>query len=305
MPQQFALQQVFMSSPGPASCAAIVLLLILVLPGMSRASGHSTGGATTPAGKATTPAGGTLTPAGASHATKRPDLSSRDTAATAKLRASMVAEQISARGVVDEGVLAAMRRVPRHEFVPEAMKSSAYGDFPLPIGYGQTISQPYIVAFMTEAAALEPGEKILEIGTGSGYQAAVLAEIAAQVFTIEIVEPLGLRAAQTLDGLGYKNVRSRVGDGYAGWPEEAPFDAILVTAAPDHVPEPLVRQLREGGRIVIPVGVGFQELIVAVKERGKLRTIATLPVRFVPMTGKGVGGRNARPDGGDTGGEGR
>lgn len=218
----------------------------------------------------------------------KPDMTDRDTPGTAKLRESMVKNQIAARGIRDEGVLRAMARVPRHDFVPEAMKSSAYEDFPLPIGYGQTISQPYIVAFMTEAAAIGPEEKVLEIGTGSGYQAAVLAELAATVFTIEIVEPLGHRAAQTLSRLGYGNVKCRVGDGYAGWPDEAPFDAILVTAAPDHVPEPLVQQLREGGRIVIPVGVGIQKLIVAVKENGALRTVETLPVRFVPMTGKGM-----------------
>lgn len=200
-------------------------------------------------------------------------------------RVRMVDEQLVARGIRDERVLAAMRRVPRHRFVPDAHRDEAYGDFPLPIGYGQTISQPYIVAFMTEALRVAPGSKVLEIGTGSGYQAAVLAELAGEVHTIEIVSPLAARAAALLRELGYTNVHVRDGDGYLGWPEAAPFDGVMVTAAPDHVPPPLVEQLRPGGRLVIPVGVVEQDLIVYTKQPdGRLREEERLPVRFVPLT---------------------
>jgi protein-L-isoaspartate(D-aspartate) O-methyltransferase len=201
------------------------------------------------------------------------------------LRVRMVEEQISARGFKDKRVIEAMKKVPRHKFLPEKWRSQAYGDHPLPIGHEQTISQPYIVAYMTEALEFEKGQKILEIGTGSGYQAAVLAEMGAKVFTIEIIEPLGKQATALLKRLGYA-VKVRIGNGYAGWPGEAPFDGIIVTAAPPSIPETLVRQLAEGGRMVIPVGRFFQDLKVLRKLKGKLIEVATLPVRFVPMTGK-------------------
>lgn len=198
----------------------------------------------------------------------------------------MVDRQIVARGVKDVSVIAVMRRVPRHRFVLDAYAGEAYEDRPLPIGYGQTISQPYIVAFMTEALKLQGAEKVLEIGTGSGYQAAVLAEIVSKIFTIEIVEPLAARAMETLRELGYANVRVRTGDGYRGWPEEAPFDAIILTAAPDHVPQPLLDQLAVGGHLILPVGKFFQELVLILRtEEGYERT-KLFPVAFVPMTGE-------------------
>ncbi len=205
----------------------------------------------------------------------------------AALREKMVKEQIETRGVRDEKTLRAMRRVPRHLFVPEAARPAAYEDSPLPIGQDQTISQPFIVAYMTAALGLKGGEKILEIGTGSGYQAAILAEIAAEVYTIEIVPSLAASAAERLAALGYRNVRVRAGDGYRGWPEAAPFDGILVTAAPDHIPQPLIDELKPGARIVIPVGVSSQELRVLSKRAdGSLVEERTMPVRFVPMTGE-------------------
>lgn len=206
-------------------------------------------------------------------------------------RQAMVETQIAAREIHDARVIAAMQAVPRHEFVPAKLRAFAYEDGPLPIGYEQTISQPYIVAFMTEQLALQPSHRVLEVGTGSGYQAAVVSKLAAEVFTIEIVEPLARRAAADLARLGFKNVQVRAGDGYQGWPEAAPFDAIIVTCAPDHVPEPLVRQLKDGGRMVIPVGEsGRQQLYVLEKHGGKIEQRAVLPVKFVPMT------RKARPD---------
>jgi len=190
-----------------------------------------------------------------------------------------------ARGIHEERVLAAMAKVPREEFVPADERAAAYTDHPLPIGYDQTISQPYIVAFMTEQLHPKASDRVLEIGTGSGYQAAVLAELVAEVHTIEIAEPLARNAEATLARLGYKNVHVKVGDGYKGWPEHAPFDAIIVTAAPDHVPEPLVQQLKEGGRMVIPVGGAIaQQLNVFEKRGGALKQIAALPVNFVPLT---------------------
>lgn len=200
----------------------------------------------------------------------------------------MVLEQIERRGVKDPRVLAAMRKVPREEFVPDAVKAEAHDDRPLPIGEGQTISQPYIVAFMTEALALKGDEKVLEIGTGSGYQAAVLGELAKEVYSIEIVEPLGKRAAKVLQKLGYANVKTRIGDGYRGWREAAPFDAIIVTCAPEEVPKPLADQLAEGGRMIIPVGPDgkAQQLVLLRKKNGKLHRQEVLPVRFVPMTGE-------------------
>ena len=202
------------------------------------------------------------------------------------MRERMVSTQIEARGVHDSAVLKAMRAVPRHEFVAEHLYSSAYSDHPLPIGEGQTISQPYIVAFMTEALRLQPHYKVLEIGTGSGYQAAVLAEIADSVFTIEIIESLGKSAEVTLSKLGYENIQERIGDGYQGWKEAAPFDAIIVTAAPPEVPQPLIEHLKVGGRMVIPVGDYFQELIRITKTKDELIRENLLPVRFVPMTGE-------------------
>ncbi|HOD27688.1 MAG TPA: protein-L-isoaspartate(D-aspartate) O-methyltransferase [Syntrophales bacterium] len=201
-------------------------------------------------------------------------------------RDEMVRTQIADRGIRDPATLAAMRAVPRHRFVPPDLAESAYADEPLPIGYGQTISQPYIVAFMTETLRLKPGHKVLEVGAGSGYQAAVLARIVREVFTIEIVPELGNAARERLRMLGYRNVRAHVADGYDGWPEEAPFDAIVVTAAADHIPPPLIRQLRDGGRMVIPVGSPFfvQTLMLVEKDRGKIRTTSLMPVRFVPFT---------------------
>lgn len=191
------------------------------------------------------------------------------------------------KGITDERVLSALARVPRHELVPEAMRSLAYEDRPLPIGEGQTISQPFIVALMSELANVEPGDKVLEVGTGSGYQAAVLGQLAGEVFTIEIVEPLGVQAKRDLNRLGLaENIHFRIGDGYAGWPQEAPFDAILVTAAPPSVPQPLVEQLKVGGILVIPVGEFSQELRVLEKTPRRLVERAVIPVRFVPMTGK-------------------
>lgn len=201
-------------------------------------------------------------------------------------RSLMVNEQIAHRGVRDSLVLAAMRKVPRHEFIPESYQKYAYADEPLPIGDGQTISQPYIVAVMTETLCLNKNSRVLEIGTGSGYQAAVLGEIAAEVYTIEIVEPLCKRAEETLAGLGYTNVHVRCGDGYRGWPEAAPFDAIIVTAAPDHVPQPLVDQLKPSGRMCIPVGDVYQELMLITRTDRGVTQKEVLPVRFVPMTGE-------------------
>jgi protein-L-isoaspartate(D-aspartate) O-methyltransferase len=200
-------------------------------------------------------------------------------------RQQMVQQQLMPRSIRDARVLAAMSKVPREEFVPSESRAASYEDGPLPIGYDQTISQPYIVAFMTEQLRLSPTDRVLEIGTGSGYQAAILAELAGEVYTIEIVEPLGQSAEAALQRLGYKNVHVKVGDGYKGWPEEAPFDAIIVTCAPNKVPQLLTDQLKEGGRMVIPVGERFaQQLYLLEKKNGQLKESATLPVRFVPMT---------------------
>jgi protein-L-isoaspartate(D-aspartate) O-methyltransferase len=204
----------------------------------------------------------------------------------APARTRMVDDQLIARDIKDPRVLDAMRRVPRHEFVPEAMRSNAYMDSPLPIGHDQTISQPYIVAFMSEALQLEPSHRVLEIGTGSGYQAAILGELAKEVYTIEIVAPLADRARATLKQLGYTNIHVRTGNGYLGWPEQAPFDRVMVTAAPEAIPQPLIDQLKVGGLMAIPVGVGDQELRVLRRTSTGMETLRTLPVRFVPMTGK-------------------
>lgn len=202
-------------------------------------------------------------------------------------RERMVDRTIKARGVEDERVLAAMRAVKRHELVPEELRSRAYEDRPLPIGYQQTISQPYIVAAMTEAAQLASGEKVLEIGTGSGYQAAVLAELGVTVYSIEIVEPLATRTHELLRRMGYTKLNLRIGDGYKGWPEAAPFDAIIVTAAPEVIPQPLIDQLAVGGRMVIPVGAaGAQELRVITRGEDGTTSESLFPVRFVPMTGE-------------------
>lgn len=204
-------------------------------------------------------------------------------------RAQMVVAQIQSRAVKDPNVLKAMRTVPRHAFVPEAQHGHAYADSPLPIGSDQTISQPYIVAFMTEALALDPNSVVLEIGTGSGYQAAVCAEIAREVYTIEIVEPLAKAATKRLKELGYPNVFVRAGDGYYGWPSKSPFDAIIGTAAARRVPGPLLEQLKPGGRMILPVeeAGGFQYLILLTKDaQGRLHQKNVMPVRFVPMTGR-------------------
>jgi protein-L-isoaspartate(D-aspartate) O-methyltransferase len=206
----------------------------------------------------------------------------------AKARERMVASQIKARGIRDQRVLEAMRKVERHLFVPESYRSLAYVDQPLPIGEGQTISQPYIVALMTELLQLDGDEKVLEIGTGSGYQAAILAELAHHVYTIEIVEPLADQAEKLLTELGYDNITVKCGDGYLGWEEHAPFDAIIVTCAPPEVPQPLLEQLADGGRMVVPVGSFWQELLLIEKEDGKITERSVIPVRFVPMTGEGV-----------------
>jgi protein-L-isoaspartate(D-aspartate) O-methyltransferase len=220
----------------------------------------------------------------AARAAQTPPPNGRAPGEYAAARLRMVREQIEARGVRDPRVLAAMRRVPRHLFVPEHVRSDAYEDYPLPIGHEQTISQPYIVAWMTEALRVKPGSRVLEIGTGSGYQAAILADIGAEVYTIEIVVPLAESAARTLQGLGYTRVRAKQGDGYAGWPEHSPFNAIIVTAAPDHVPQPLVEQLAVGGRLVIPVGGRLvQQMTVITKHAGGVTTEERMAVRFVPL----------------------
>lgn len=210
----------------------------------------------------------------------------------AAARKRMVEQQLipSSRDITHPAVLQAMATVPRHEFVPATVKRHAYEDQPLPIGYGQTISQPYVVAFMTEKLAPRETDRVLEIGTGSGYQAAILSGLVREVYSIEIVERLAKRAASDLARLGYRNVSVRHGDGYQGWPEAAPFDAIIVTCAPDHVPQPLVDQLKEGGRMVIPVGERDDQNLFLLRKRGdRLEREAILPVRFVPMTGAAEG----------------
>jgi protein-L-isoaspartate(D-aspartate) O-methyltransferase len=204
------------------------------------------------------------------------------------MREKMVETQIKARGVKDPRVISALLKVERHRFVLEEYLNSAYADQPLPIGEGQTISQPYIVALMTELLELKGDEKVLEIGTGSGYQAAILAELAKEVYTIEIIESLASTAKKRLSELGYQNISVKAGDGYLGWPEAAPFDAIIITAAPDHIPKPLLDQLKEGGRMVVPVGTYSQELKKIVKRSGKIETTDIISVIFVPMTGEGV-----------------
>ena len=201
-------------------------------------------------------------------------------------RSRMVEDQIADRGVRSPRVLAALKKVPRHLFVPESERIYAYQDHPLPIGEGQTISQPYIVGYMSEVLDVEPHHRILEIGTGSGYQTAVLAELADEIYSIEIVEKLARTAAVALRDAGYQRVHLRIGDGYRGWPEAAPFDRILVTAAPDHVPPALVDQLAAGGKMVIPVGDLEQEILVVSRTEDGVTHERTIPVRFVPMTGE-------------------
>lgn len=207
--------------------------------------------------------------------------------ARTRMVATQLARSLERPGIKDQRVLQAMAEVPRHKFVPAELRAMAYDDRPLPIGHGQTISQPFVVAFMTEHLDLQADEKVLEIGTGSGYQAAVLSGLVKDVYTIEIVPELGEAARRILAEEGYKNVHVRVGDGYQGWPEQAPFDAIIVTCAPEDIPQPLTEQLADGGRMVIPVGEsdGPQQLYILEKSAGVLSQRAILPVRFVPMTG--------------------
>jgi protein-L-isoaspartate(D-aspartate) O-methyltransferase len=203
-------------------------------------------------------------------------------------RQNMVEQQLKPRGIRDERVIAAMAKVPREEFVAENVRGRSYADSALPIGHDQTISQPYIVAFMTEQLRPKPTDRVLEVGTGSGYQAAVLAELVKDVYTIDIVEPLAKEASARLARLGYNNVHVKVGDGYQGWSEVAPFDAIIVTCAPDKVPQPLIQQLKDGGRMIVPVGTTMmdQQLYLLEKKNGELAQTAILPVRFVPMVGE-------------------
>ncbi len=203
-------------------------------------------------------------------------------------RKQMVEQDIRERGVKDPVVLGVMGKVPRHLFVDAPYRDRAYGDHPLPIGEGQTISQPYVVALMTETLQLKPGDRVLEIGTGSGYQAAVLAGIVKEVYTIEIRQPLADKAGKNLVNLGYRNVKVKCGDGYFGWNEQAPFDAIIITAAANHIPPPLIKQLKEGGRLIVPLGstTYFQTLTLATKRKGELDVVQICPVAFVPMTGE-------------------
>lgn len=199
-------------------------------------------------------------------------------------RKTMVDTQIKSRGVRNQRVLDAMMSVPRHKFVPDDYVAYAYDDMPLPIGYGQTISQPYIVAYMTEILRPDSNHKVLEIGTGSGYQAAILSLLYKEVYSVEIIEVLGQRAIKTFDALGYKNIKVKIGDGYKGWSEHAPFDAIIVTCAPTNIPQPLMDQLAEGGKMIIPVGERHDQVLFLLEKRGgKIITTETLPVRFVPM----------------------
>lgn len=214
-----------------------------------------------------------------------PVTKAQDTLNFDRARSQMVERQLRDRGIEDPAVLAAMQRVPRHRFVPSDLVELAYQDSPLPIGYDQTISQPYIVAYMSEVAQIAPGDRVLEIGTGSGYQAAILAQLAREVYTIEIIPELAASASATLQELGYENIEVKAGDGYRGWPEAAPFEAIVVTAAPDRVPQALIEQLAIGGKLVIPVGTSVQQMTIITKTEEGIVEEQTLPVRFVPMTG--------------------
>jgi protein-L-isoaspartate(D-aspartate) O-methyltransferase len=201
-------------------------------------------------------------------------------------RWDMVEKQVISRGIQNSKVIQAMLKVPRHKFVPEDLRDSAYNDSPLPIGMEQTISQPYIVALMTELLNPKGGERILEVGTGSGYQTAVIAETGCEVYTVEILEPVAEKAKQILTALGYENIHFKIGDGYRGWEEHAPFDAIIVTAAPDHIPQPLINQLKVKGRMIIPVGALYQDLLLIRKTEKGVDMKTVTPVRFVPMTGE-------------------
>src|SRR3989440_3581193 len=213
--------------------------------------------------------------------------SARSTSEFAAERQKMVQEQLKPRSINDERVLAAIAKVPRQEFVPENLRDKSYSDSALPIGHDQTISQPFIVAFMTEQLRPQPTDRVLEIGTGTGYQSAILAELVKDVYTIEIIEPLAKEASARLSRLGYGNAHVKVGDGFQGWPEVAPFDAIIVTCAPSKVPQPLTQQLKDGGRMIVPVGSGLdQQLHLLEKKNGQLAQTAILPVRFVPMMGE-------------------
>jgi protein-L-isoaspartate(D-aspartate) O-methyltransferase len=211
-----------------------------------------------------------------------------DTDKTIAQRNQMVDKQIVRRGIKDKRVLEAMRKVPRHLFVSKSLRNKAYGDHPLPIGEGQTISQPYIVALMTEALKLKPSDRVLEIGTGSGYQAAILAEIVKEVYTIEIRKNLERKASNLLSKLGYKNIKTKYADGYFGWKEYAPFDAIIITASANHIPPPLIKQLKEGGRLIIPLGstLYYQTLTLVTKQKGELDVEQMGGVAFVPMIGE-------------------
>lgn len=201
-------------------------------------------------------------------------------------RKQMIEHQIISRGISDKRVLSAMSKVPRHLFVGEGHRHEAYNDYPLTIGEDQTISQPYMVALMTELMRLDGDEKVLEIGTGSGYQTAILAELAGEIYTVEIVESLSIIAKRLFDELGYKNVKFKIGDGYSGWEEYAPYNAIIVTCGPHNIPQPLIDQLAEGGRLVIPVGTGYQTLTILEKVGGELKKTESIDCRFVPMTRK-------------------
>ncbi len=253
---------------------SVILLMLSVLLVGCRGAPFSAPAAVTPAPASTSPPAATVIP------------TAEDRFQAARL--AMVEEQIRQRGVADASVLEVMRRVPRHRFVPPQYVDAAYADHPLPIGYGQTISQPYIVALMTESLRAGPGSRVLEIGTGSGYQAAVLAELGVAVYTVEIVPELARQAAGRLQELGYAQVKVQNADGYFGWPEHAPYDTIIVTAAPDHLPPPLVGQLKEGGRLVIPIGPtgSYQTLWLFEKRGGELRATNLGDVRFVPLTGQ-------------------
>lgn len=217
-------------------------------------------------------------------AEERPGLKKKES--FAKMRSEMVEFQLKRRGISDPKVLRAMSKVERERFVPESLKNRAYDDGPLPIGEGQTISQPYIVAYMTEQLNLKGDERVLEIGTGSGYQAAILAEIVKEVYSIEIIETLSKRAEKLLSELGYKNIKLKCGDGYFGWKEYAPFDAIIITAAPPKIPEPLIEQLKVGGRLIAPVGDTYQELVLITKTEKGIIKESLIPVVFVPMRGE-------------------
>lgn len=217
---------------------------------------------------------------------KQPGFAEQSEQELSRKQELMITKQIVARGIKDKRVINAMRKVKRHLFVPDKYKNLAYSDHPLPIGEEQTISQPYIIALMTELLELKGSEKVLEIGTGSGYQTAILAELASEVYTIEILEPLAARAKKNLSDSGYKNIRVKTGDGYFGWPERAPFDAIIVTCAPEKIPEPLIEQLADNAKLVIPIGKLWQELKLVKKVNNKTVTTDIIPVRFVPMLRK-------------------